>query len=848
MHIYIVGFYPAIDFLSSKLFYVKPLSMQLSYDQRHSLRKYRFFNNVLLENIPLITIQILSIMSNNPINSPIINISLFFSMLSIFILLPKLLYRIHKNRRKSSKRVIVYTIEINSSEIRHNHKYCHQLLADTLLPFFIIPVNRIETLSIESNNGNGNNGIRCKIQVSSNEKRDKIDETMHQITDNNSENCKSFKQLLCKLMSLNREKEDIELRLGQPGFNALELPPTDTLTASSEATISPSARSGRNKKSIGSVGSGMSTAEIAKRQLSEFYRSQDPHNNKQSIDLPPAGPPQLYSFHSSPVNLNPNNQRKSEKNKTDDIDNLHGMSQKRVNNLNGYPPNMQVSSSIDRGNESDGGNLNNRSGYNSNDDMSKDYYISMPTNNPMYKHVNTWSEHAMSQNSQQYNIHNHVGSHPLPSNNNIIPNNHSYNGQYPPYNQHGGHDPNKQSIYSMTGSFDPMSHLSQTRPMSLPNLYDDHNDDMYPENDVEELFDGHSEHHGTTNGGGHQSQRSGTLGGPDDDQYIENGLDNEQIQKFMAQKRRSKRFSNKYKGKKGKKGKIHPRKSGTLGGPDDMKSNSPELKGKGYRGIHGHAPKQIWKNQTPKGDRKVKFDESVDDKHDRNHLPKRRPKLPHANKSMPVAPGKPNGIRLPNGKHHGYNKHTTSPVSRQQSQNMTPTEGKSKKKPPKPQRFGPMKNRKVKQPLTRDALEMHTKINMEPDDHDEDPMELRMRVDSMGQKYADAASDVDEDEENMVYVSDPDEIGGDDKVQDVPDDESSTISMNNDKHILIEKDYETPHETDHESDVDEVRRNNINKKRKVPSSGRKNGRYGNGNNNANQNGHSGGYKSTKTVF
>ena len=86
-YLYIVGFYPAIDFLSSKLFYVKPLSMQLSYDQRHSVRKYRFLNSVLLENVPLISIQIISIMKNGE-NSPIINISLFFSMLSIFILLP----------------------------------------------------------------------------------------------------------------------------------------------------------------------------------------------------------------------------------------------------------------------------------------------------------------------------------------------------------------------------------------------------------------------------------------------------------------------------------------------------------------------------------------------------------------------------------------------------------------------------------------------------------------------------------------------------------------------------------------------------------------------------------------
>ena len=129
---------------------------------------------------------------SNPINSPIINISLFFSMLSIFILLPKLCYRIYKNSQNFSKNIVTYTLEINSSEIRHNHKYCHQLLADTLLPFFVIKINRIETLSIANNR---NHGIICKIQISSNEKIEHINEIMGQITDGRSDNCASFKQV-----------------------------------------------------------------------------------------------------------------------------------------------------------------------------------------------------------------------------------------------------------------------------------------------------------------------------------------------------------------------------------------------------------------------------------------------------------------------------------------------------------------------------------------------------------------------------------------------------------------------------------------------------------------------------
>ena len=196
-----MGFYPIIELLSSKLFYANALSMQLSYDERHKIRKYRFVNRVLLQNLPLIAIQIWLILIENEHNQ-ILDISLFFSMLSMFILLPKLVYRIKKSSQSKTK--TMYTIQIRSPDIRAHHQYCHQLLADALVPFFMFPIQQIETLNISKSEQNISHpteaqfdrvemAIVCTVQISSNESQERIDSMMKEIANHQSDISASFK-------------------------------------------------------------------------------------------------------------------------------------------------------------------------------------------------------------------------------------------------------------------------------------------------------------------------------------------------------------------------------------------------------------------------------------------------------------------------------------------------------------------------------------------------------------------------------------------------------------------------------------------------------------------------------
>ena len=168
--------------------------MELSYNQRHSIRKFHFFTHIILENVPLIAIQILSLLAHHEYRDTIVVfVSLLFSALSIFILLPKLIYHFIKYSRKSFKLQMTYELEILSSEIRHNHKYCHILIADLIAPFLsdYNAVQRVETLSISSNRKK--NGIVCLIEISGNGDSDKIDETMTKLTDNRLDSSASFK-------------------------------------------------------------------------------------------------------------------------------------------------------------------------------------------------------------------------------------------------------------------------------------------------------------------------------------------------------------------------------------------------------------------------------------------------------------------------------------------------------------------------------------------------------------------------------------------------------------------------------------------------------------------------------
>ena len=783
--------------------------MQLSYDQRHSIRKYRFFNHVLLENIPLIFIQIYAIITNIE-NSIIIYLSLFFSMLSIFILLPKLLFRVHKNRQQSSTTKIIYEIEIKSNEIRHNHKYCHQLLADTLLPFFIIQVNRIETLSISSNKTKQqkSKGIICNIQISSNEDESKIDNQMRNITNNESDICDSFKALLCKLMALKKNTR-IDLKLSKSGdriqlsqhiqnnhhrvpifsfSKESELKPRSNGKNNDEESDGDGVKSQRDKPLRGGAGDGGNngtetipfhspTVEHIKAMINNHYYPEE--------EMPPLGNPSLMSVHSMPVNLNKANERISDVHKK-------GIVMGTVIKV----PDMNDLDAKFKSSSADHRDRVVQNGYHSENEMDDSYRalsndmnpMSLPQGHPNLQHVSTWSE-ATSMNSGNRQ-HFNMGS----------------NGNGLVLHQSGSYNPHVKgniSIYSVSNA--QSSYFSQNNGVggyNAPDLYGNMQKEQEEEDDdAEELYiDLHKIQEHITKGGTQEfSGTTHTAGGDMDD--IE---EEEKIKRWM--KRKSKRMS---------------QRANTTAGhgpPYYKKENNKKF---------GPPPKDkaIHKNLTPRGGdkkKKVKFQE--------DNLSIKRPVL-RGVKSQPIPSNINTNMMAENTHpmawkgHGGYNVHIHSPVNKTMaSSNYTPTEGKSKQAKGFNQNVvnggnynhnynnnhkRKNKNKKVVEEVMVDMNKMNGHVN------------ISMR--KVERDVNDAASDAGSEEENMVYFSDPDDIGGADGIE-----ESSTFSANNAQHILIDKDdYETPHETDHESDGTGLTYENRNKKVKVQKKRGRNGQYHN---------------------
>ena len=79
----IFGFYNTIDLVQSRLFYYQLFNMPLKRNESASLKKYRFINIILLENIPQIAINIIYCITYSQNYSNIVFFSLTFSILSI---------------------------------------------------------------------------------------------------------------------------------------------------------------------------------------------------------------------------------------------------------------------------------------------------------------------------------------------------------------------------------------------------------------------------------------------------------------------------------------------------------------------------------------------------------------------------------------------------------------------------------------------------------------------------------------------------------------------------------------------------------------------------------------------
>lgn len=128
------GFYNSIDLLRSKIFYLSIFLFQMKNEEFNQLKKYRFVNIILLENLPQLVIQIIYLINvnNNDIGqaSQIVFISMVFSVLSILFALIKEISRImdksHHSHIKTMKLMSDLSIIHGKLTIKSkNVHYCH---------------------------------------------------------------------------------------------------------------------------------------------------------------------------------------------------------------------------------------------------------------------------------------------------------------------------------------------------------------------------------------------------------------------------------------------------------------------------------------------------------------------------------------------------------------------------------------------------------------------------------------------------------------------------------------------------------------------------------------------------
>ena len=149
------GFYRAIDFCQTKLFYLNIFHLQLTKDELKQLQHYRFLNVVLLENLPQVCIQFyyvyytLSIVDDNfdkaqdDESDSVVFLSLLLSVLSITTASLGYLSRIcEKIRNKRSSKfnylaTLNTQISIKSMDFETKHAFAHDKLSQCIYDVLI---------------------------------------------------------------------------------------------------------------------------------------------------------------------------------------------------------------------------------------------------------------------------------------------------------------------------------------------------------------------------------------------------------------------------------------------------------------------------------------------------------------------------------------------------------------------------------------------------------------------------------------------------------------------------------------------------------------------------------------
>ena len=130
------------------------------------IQQFRFLNNNLFENIPLMAIQILTVKASTEAG-PVTLMAFAFSSLSAAVGILTLISRcmgnkcgLHKSRHSYGK--LTYKVDVKSTSIDSRHHYCHRLFAKSLCQCMETNEGRIETISIIPIV----DGLSCTIQVS----------------------------------------------------------------------------------------------------------------------------------------------------------------------------------------------------------------------------------------------------------------------------------------------------------------------------------------------------------------------------------------------------------------------------------------------------------------------------------------------------------------------------------------------------------------------------------------------------------------------------------------------------------------------------------------------------------
>eukprot|EP01084_Bolivina_argentea_P048628 89554_1 len=236
----LAGFYATIDFLSSKIFHRNQTSLHFTKAQVASLKQYRFFNNILLENVPLMILQIYTLIVVNKSKDidPITVMALVFSTASLCIGLFTLISRTFGNRSQETKsKIVCYSISLKANSLEAKHQFIHKTFSKLLSKCLEIHQNRVEVVQVLETGY----GVTLKVNISlqTTEEEERIHKMMEKIQIEASDNGKDlnylhrqltfsslFKSLLAKKLELDDLTDLVVIILKLKGSDYL---PTNTV-------------------------------------------------------------------------------------------------------------------------------------------------------------------------------------------------------------------------------------------------------------------------------------------------------------------------------------------------------------------------------------------------------------------------------------------------------------------------------------------------------------------------------------------------------------------------------------------------------------------------------------------